>query len=94
MTWGFLWLMLVLKLPIAALLWIVWWAVHQDAEPGTGGSDEDGGTKVDTGGERPRRGGPPRPRFPRRRGPHGDPTIPAPPRVRTTVARSDRKVRD
>ena len=46
MTWGFIWLMLVLKLPIAALLYIVWWAVHQDTEPDVGPSDGDGGTKT------------------------------------------------
>lgn len=90
MTWGFLWLMLALKIPIAALLWIVWWAIHQDAEPGTSGSDEDGGTKVGAD-DRPRRGGP---RPPRRRGPHGGGPIPAPARVRTTVARPERTVRD
>lgn len=90
MTWGFIWLMLVLKLPIAALLWLVWWAVHQDAEPEAGGSDEDGGTKVDP---HERHAPPKPPRFPRRRGPHGGPTLPAPPRTRTTVARSEQKLR-
>jgi hypothetical protein len=84
MTWGFLWLMLVLKIPIIALLWLVWWAVHQDVEPETDGPSGDGGTKV-----RP----PHRPpggldRSPRRRGPHGDPSPPAPARVRTTVVRA------
>lgn len=78
MTWGFLWLMLALKIPIAALLWIVWWAIHQN-EPETEGGDGGGGTKVPEPGRRPR--------WPRRRGPHGDPVPAAPPRVRTTVAR-------
>ena len=32
MTWGFLWIMLALKLPLAALIYIVWWAIKQ--EPG------------------------------------------------------------
>jgi hypothetical protein len=84
-TWGFIWLMVVLKIPIAALLWLVWWAVHQDGEPGTEGSGDDGGTKVRSPDHRPPGG---RDRFPRRRGPHGDPTPPAPARVRTTVARA------
>ena len=35
MTWGFLWLMLALKIPIGGLLYIVWWAVHQTDEPET-----------------------------------------------------------
>jgi hypothetical protein len=84
MTWGFIWLMLVLKIPIAALLYIVWWAVHQDTEPeDDGGTDGEGGTKVHPRPDhRPRR---PRPTRPR--GPHGAPP-PAPARTRTTVARS------
>jgi hypothetical protein len=83
-TWGFLWLMLALKIPIVALLWIVWWAVHSapDAEEQPRG--DDGGTKFR----------PPHPRqpFPRRprRGPHGDPPLPAPPRTRSVVARAKR----
>src|ERR687889_2925923 len=87
MTWGFIWLMLVLKIPIAALLWLVWWAVHQDAEPEAGGSDEDGGSKVD----RDERHAPKPPRFPRHRGPHGGPTLPAPPPFPPTNARAARK---
>ena len=43
MTWGFLWLMLALKLPIAALIYIVWWAIKQ--EPDEPASDDDGGIK-------------------------------------------------
>jgi hypothetical protein len=89
MTWGFIWLMLVLKIPIAALLYIVWWAVHQDPESDTGGSDEDGGTKVRPHDDRR----PLPPRLPRRRGPHGDPSPPSPPRSRPTVVRSKDPVR-
>jgi hypothetical protein len=86
MTWGFIWLMLVLKIPIAALLYIVWWAVHQDTELGDDGTADggDGGTKVrQRADHRPRRPRPPRPR-----GPHGEPQPPAPKRARTTVVRS------
>jgi hypothetical protein len=79
MGWGFVWLMLVLKIPIAALLYIVWWAIKQE-EPAPGASGE-GGTKA-----------PPHPRLPLprspRRGPHGEPPVPAPPRTRTVVARA------
>ena len=82
MGWGFVWLMLVLKIPIVALLWLVWWAVKQAPDPFEEPSD-DGGTKRD-----PHR---PRPRTPRpRRGPHGDPAAAPPARVRTTVARGRR----
>jgi hypothetical protein len=79
-TWGFLWLMLALKLPLAALIYIVWWAIKQ--EPEDSSSDDDGGIKR----HRPH----PREPFPRRprRGPHGDPVAPPPPRVRTTRARA------
>ena len=80
MGWGFVWLMLVLKIPIAMLLYIVWWAVKQ--------SDEEPAPESDDGGSRT----PPHPRepFPRapRRGPHGDPEPPAPARVRVVVAKA------
>jgi len=74
MSWTFVYLMVGLKIPIAALLYIVWWAIHQTPETeGTG----DGGTS------RPRH---PRPTRPRRRprGPHGggDSAVASPPRVR------------
>ncbi|MBA3327919.1 MAG: hypothetical protein H0T43_06425, partial [Solirubrobacterales bacterium] len=41
----FIFLMFVLKLPIAALLYIVWWAVRATPEPQDAGSDDDGGIK-------------------------------------------------
>ena len=81
MTWGFLWLMLALKLPLAGLIFIVWWAIKQEPEDAPP-TDGDGGVK---------RIHPHRPRpFPRRprRGPHGDPAPPSPARVRTTRARA------
>jgi hypothetical protein len=83
--WTFVYLMLVLKLPIIGLLWIVWWAVHQkpeDADDSSGG--DDGGSKLRE--HHPRRPFPHRPR----RGPHGDPPLPSPPRTRTVVARARR----
>jgi len=80
-TWGFLWLMLALKIPLAALIYIVWWAIKQEPEQ-PNASDDDGGVKL-------RRMHPRRP-FPRRprRGPHGDPAPLPPARVRTTRARA------
>jgi hypothetical protein len=80
LTWGFLWLMLALKLPLAALIYIVWWAIKQ--EPDESSSDDDGGIKR----HRPH----PRQPFPRRprRGPHGDPAPAPPARVRTVRARA------
>ncbi|MFL5830940.1 MAG: hypothetical protein ACJ76X_13580 [Solirubrobacteraceae bacterium] len=84
MTWGFLWLMLALKLPLAALIYIVWWAVKQEPEQPSS-SDDDGGLK-----KRPTHPRGPFPRHPRRprRGPHGDPPPFSPPRVRTVRARA------
>jgi hypothetical protein len=84
MAWGFIWLMVILKIPIAMLLYIVWWAVHQEPDQDTEGTGGDGGTKVPS--PRHPRGG--RDRFPRKRGPHSEPAPPSPARVRTTVARA------
>jgi hypothetical protein len=85
-AWTFVWLMLVLKIPIAALFLIVRWAVRQTPEPagGQGGQDGGIGTRARAVRPHPRR---PLPRLPRR-GPHGA-RIPAPARVRTgAIARS------
>jgi hypothetical protein len=80
-VWGFIWLMLVLKIPVAALLWLVWWAVRQTPEPATEGDEGEGGSG------RPLvphpHGGPRLPPHRRPRGPHGDPQPPAPSRCRT-----------
>jgi hypothetical protein len=82
-TWGFLWIMLALKIPLIALLWIVWWAVRAVPETEQPPGGDDGGTK------RPRHPRRPFPRRPRR-GPHGDPPLPAPARTRSVVARAKR----
>ena len=88
MTWTFLWLMLLLKIPIGGLLWLVWWAIHKTDEEPVGARDEDGGSKV-----RHQHDHHPRPpRQPRpRRGPHTGAPPPSPARVRSVVARA-RKV--
>ncbi len=88
MDWTFVYLMVGLKLPILALLWIVWWAVRDQPEA-EGEDDEQGGG--DGGVKRPRpHPRQPLPRHPRhpRRGPHGDPPLPSPPRTRTVTARA------
>jgi hypothetical protein len=72
----FIWMMVVLKIPIAALLWLVWWAV-KEPEPAGAGEEDDGGSK------RPDRPHGPRPSRPPRRGPHSGAPLPSPPRVRT-----------
>jgi hypothetical protein len=80
-AWTFIWLMFLLKIPIVALFLIVRWAVR--AVPETPGS-EDGGI-----GPAPRPLHPhhPRSRLPRqpRRGPHGEPPLAPPRRVRVAA---------
>ncbi len=93
MSATFIFLMVVLKLPIFALFYIVWWAIRSPVEPEPV-PDEDGGTKRPLA-PRPRHPRHPRPPLPRnpRRGPHGAPAVAPPPRVRTVVARGRRIVR-
>jgi hypothetical protein len=80
MGWTMFFLFVALKVPLLALCWLVWWAIHQvpeeDEQPGG-----DGGAK--------RRPHPPAPLpRPSRRGPHGDPAPLSPPRVRALTARA------
>ena len=85
--WGFIWLMVVLKIPVAALLWLVWWAVRQPPEPVVDTDEGEGGSAKPL---EPRPRGGPRSPYPRPRGPHGDPSPPAPPRTRTPARARDR----
>lgn len=73
-------MMVVLKIPIAALIWLVYWAIKQDTNPATSSAPDDGGSQR----PHPR---PPR-RRPPRRGPHAEPPPPSPSRVRTVTARA------
>jgi hypothetical protein len=80
-TWAFLWLMVGLKIPIAALGIIVWRAIHAEPAPPeevTVDGDGGGGTQH------------PRPRKPRppRRGPHAEPLPQPPERVRAVADRN------
>ena len=81
--WIFIFMMVVLKIPILMLFYIVWWAVKQtpdEAEqPGTGGG----------GSRRPPRSPGPLQRGPRR-GPHNAGAPAAPLRVRPVKARGRR----
>jgi len=81
-AWTFVWLFLILKIPIVALFFLVRWAVQA---PETEPSDDGGiGPRA-----RPLHPHHPRSRLPRspRRDPHGAPTPAAPPRTRTVIAR-------
>ena len=76
--WGVFWLAVILKIPIVALLTIVWWAVRNPPVPEVEPEDGGGGSRR---GPHPRG----RPPHPPRRGPHGDP-LPVPPdRVRIAL---------
>jgi hypothetical protein len=95
MSATFIFLMVVLKVPICALLYIVWWAIHAEPDP-LPATDEDGGTKRPVG-PRPLHPHGPRPAVPRprRRGPHGGAQrLAPPPRVRTVNARARRVQRE
>src|SRR5437588_333536 len=46
-TWGFLWLMLALKIPLVGLICIVWWAIKQEPDETSSSQDDDGGIKRD-----------------------------------------------
>jgi hypothetical protein len=81
MEWAMFFLFVCLKVPLLALCWLVWWAIHQTDDPATEPGD-DGGSKR----PHPRE---PLPRTPRR-GPHGDPAPASPPRVRGVTARARR----
>lgn len=76
-----LYLFVFLKLPLAALCWIVWWAIRQS---------EDAGGGTPGGGAKPPRRPHPRPRLPRsprRGGPAcGARLSVPPPRIRSVTA--------
>jgi hypothetical protein len=82
-TWGLIWLMFALKIPLAGLIYIVWWAIKQEPDESSSRDDDGGIKRYPAYPDHPRK---PFPRHPRR-GPHGDPAPPSPPRVRTARAR-------
>jgi hypothetical protein len=85
--WGVFWLVVVMKIPIAMLLYIVWYAIREPPVPEPDPDDGGGGTRRDP---HPRI----RPPQPPRRGPHAEPTPPAPERVRVTARASRTPERD
>lgn len=80
MDWAFLWLMVFLKVPLIAALWIVWWAVRAEPAP----ADEDREDRRGDGGDHPR----PRRPGPSRRGPHSGAAPRSPARVRARPRRT------
>ena len=85
--WTFVYLMVVLKIPIGLLLYIVWWAVHQVPDDETEQQHGDGGASKAV---HPRG---PLPRSPRR-GPHGGSAPTPPARTRAVVAKARHPSRD
>jgi hypothetical protein len=81
--WAVFWLAVVMKIPIVALLLLVWYAVREPATPEQDRSDGGGGSDRDPH---------PRPRHPRRprRGPHAEPAPAAPKRVRARARKLER----
>ena len=85
-AWGIVWLALIIKIPLFALLYLVWWAIKDppvvEAVDGGGGSpDRDPGPHP-----------PGRPPHPPRRGPHGPPEPVSPARVRVAKGRTRRRI--
>jgi hypothetical protein len=75
--WAFVWMMVILKIPIIGLCWIVWRAIKAEPVlPEEAPADSGGGG---THHPRPRRPRPPR------RGPHGEPLPQPPARVRAVA---------
>jgi hypothetical protein len=77
--WTFFYMFVILKIPVAFALWLVWWATRAP-EPEQQPSDDEGGSHR----HRHPRGRPP---TPPRRGPHGEPLPPPPQRVRVAAGK-------
>jgi hypothetical protein len=82
--WMFLWLMVALKVPICALLYIVWWSTRAPEEADDGVSSDWSPYRPP---DHPRPHRPPPPR----RGPHAAPPPRPPSRVRVLRGRTLRK---
>jgi hypothetical protein len=87
-VWPIIFLGIVLKIPVAFGLWLVWWAIKEEPRL-------DDVSDADEHGFRRWRREPTRPRGPRR-GPHGGGVAlpPCPPGGRVRVAHSGRPVRE
>ena len=79
MGWAVFYMFVILKIPVALALWVIWWAVRAEPEPT---EDDRAGSGGDGGSPHPRR----RPPRPPRRGANGGPRPSAPTRVRVRPA--------
>ncbi|MEA2479822.1 MAG: hypothetical protein QOJ07_1744 [Thermoleophilaceae bacterium] len=85
MGWAFFFMMVILKIPLGALIYIVWRAIKDVPEPaGEGGEDRDVRRRD------PRHPRPEHPRKPRRGGPHALPQPTPPKRIRALGKRLER----
>ena len=80
--WTIFYMVVILKIPMVAALWLVWWAIKQEPEPGGGGRARTAARAASC---------PPLPRWPRR-GPAGGggAGCKPPPCPQTTVVRPAR----
>jgi hypothetical protein len=91
MLWFSIWFLVILKIPIAYLGYVIWWAVKDPPEPSSGpefGAAESGNGNGGVGGPARRRA-PNRPIPGRRPGPHGVPArrpVPVQARERTRAS--------
>jgi hypothetical protein len=92
MLWFSIWFLVILKIPIAYLGYVIWWAVKDPPEPSAGpnyGSAASSGNGGGGAGGAPTRRLPPRPIPGRRPGPHGSPArrpVPVHARERTRAS--------
>jgi hypothetical protein len=81
--WAFFYMFVILKIPIIALLYLVWWAVREEPTP----AEEEPRERLHRGPDHPRR---PRKPRPPRRGPHAERPPASPSRVRARGKRIER----
>lgn len=84
----FIWMFLVLKIPLVAACLLIWWAVREP-EP----IEKDADDRDDGGSKQPRHPRPRKPGPPRRGGPHSAPVPEPPARVRVARRAGARHVR-
>jgi hypothetical protein len=59
LVWEILFVLVILKIPVAYVCWVIWWAVRAEPEPGFQGEPESGQwLPWRRGRSRPPRGGP------------------------------------
>ena len=84
LIWEVIFVMLILKLPVAYVCWVIWWAVKAETEPGVEGEPNDSSWMPWRRKPRDPRNGPHGPQGPHgTSGPHGAPGR-ANPRTATT----------